>query len=117
MELLSRLQKVASEYARREEQLTKELGKARHGSGQQHRRDLEQIEAEASEKEAALETFFTSEQERFQAVHERRRAWIHRAHTACIKQVLAKARQVKEREIGDLQVRHLQAQRSLPLKL
>jgi hypothetical protein len=78
---------------------------------------LEQLEARLAERQSALEAFFVSEEERFRAVHEDRRARIHRAHTSCIKQVLAKARQAKEREIGDLQVRHLQAQRSLPVKL
>ena len=117
MELLSRLQRAIADYSKREEQLIKEFGKARHGTSRQHRQALEDLETLAEERLKEAEAFFSSEEERFRATYEGRRAWIHRAHTACIKKVLTRARQVKEREIGDLQFRHLQAQRNLPLKL
>jgi hypothetical protein len=117
MELLSRLQKVIADYSKREEQLTKDLGKTRHVTGRQHRETLQQFEARVAERIQETEAFLDAEEERFRTVHDGRRAWIHRAHTSCIKNVLAKARHAKEREIGDLQFRHLQAQRSLPQKL
>jgi hypothetical protein len=40
MQLLSELQKTLANYTRRTEQLTKELGKARHFTGRQHRQGL-----------------------------------------------------------------------------
>src|SRR3954471_15731697 len=113
LELLARLQQTASAFAQREEQLTRDLGARRHSTNRKFREGTEHAETRLAARSAEAEATRQSAQDRLTARYEGRRTRVQRASAAGLRKVPLRAKQRKERWLGDLQLQHFQTERKL----
>jgi S-DNA-T family DNA segregation ATPase FtsK/SpoIIIE len=113
LELLASLQQTAAAFAQREEQLTRDLATRRHTANRKFRIGIESAEAKLAALRAESDAALHSAQERLTALYEGRRSRVQRTSAAGLRKLPLRARQTKERWLGDLQMRHFQAERKL----
>ncbi len=113
VELLARLTRMVSEFARLEEELRRDLATLRNAIERKHRDSASRIDSWSESQTAEAEQTFAAEQETISAFHERRRARIQRLYSACIRQLPRLANRAKERWLGDLQMRQFRSERTL----
>jgi len=117
LQLLSGLLRATSDFARREEQLTRDFRTRRTAHVRQHsENNARQSETAASQLDEAT-ALFLAEEDALRARHRQRGARIHQLQSSSLRQALEKARRAKEKWLNDLQLRHYQAKRALPVNL
>lgn len=113
LELLAHLQQTAAAFARREEQLNRDISTRRHTANRKFRDATEQADNRLAARGEDSEARRQSEHERITALYEGRRSHVLRASAAGLRKLPLRARQRKERWLGDLQLQHFQAERKL----
>ncbi len=113
LELLARLQQTSAAFARREEQLSRDLAARRHTTNRKFREATDHAETRLTTRSTDSDATRQSEAERLTALYEGRRTRIMRASAAGLRKIPVRARQRKERWLGDLQLKHFQTERKL----
>lgn len=115
--LLGEMQAAIASFAKREEALVRDIAARRTAVNRKQREGLERVESARERDLAAIEAAYQGEEERIRALYAGRRARIDRGYASSIKAVAKRARGEKEKFIGELQMRHLKAERNLPRDL
>jgi len=111
--LLARLQQTTTAFAQREEQLTRDLAARRHTINRKFRTAIDQADTHLAALGADSEAILQSGDEHLTALYEGRRSRVQRASAAALRKLPLRAKQTKERWLGNLQMRHFQAERKL----
>lgn len=111
LELLARLKQTVAEFAKKEDQLARDLSGRRVAAARKNRDAMDKVEARLATLTADAEARFSGQEERIQAVYEAHRDRIQRVSSVGLRNVPRLARQAKERWQGDLQMRHFRAER------
>jgi S-DNA-T family DNA segregation ATPase FtsK/SpoIIIE len=117
LELLGNLKQTAEKFARREEQLTRELNSRRYSANRTSLETLEQTAAGFETQLAQTEAYFHAEHERIGGIYKGRRARVERVRTTTLRNLPTRAQDVKGRWLGNLQMKNYDAQKRLPLDL
>jgi len=113
LELLAALQNTAATFAQREEQLTKELSSRRSTLTRRNREAMEQTEARLQALLDQNEAARQASHDHLASLYEGRRQRVNRAGAAALRKLPLRARQTKERWLGDLQLRQFQSEKKL----
>ena len=113
LELLASLQKTAGAFAQREADLNRELSGRRHNLNRQHREAVDKAEARLSSQVEEADATCQTARERLTARYEGRRMRSNRSGTAALRKLPLRARQHKERWMGDLQLKQFQTEKKL----
>ena len=111
LEVLATLRRTAVEFAKREEQLTREMSTRRNAANRKHREAMAKTEARLAAQLEDATAAFASEEEHTRALHEARRVRIQRYQTAGMRNLPKRAQEEKGRWLGRLQLRQLKAER------
>ena len=117
LELLGSLKQTAAKFAKREEQLSRDLTSRRYTANRTSQNAIEKTESGYSAKIAQTEEYFRVEAQRITSIYEGRRARVQRVRATSLRNLPARAQEVKGRWLGDLQMKNYNAQRKLPLDL
>ena len=117
LELLGSLKQTVSKFAKREEQISRDLTSRRYTANRTSQEAIEKTESSYSAKIAQTEEYFRAEAHRIQSIYEVRRARVQRVRATSLRNLPARAQDVKGRWLGDLQMKNYNAQRRLPLDL
>ncbi len=113
LELLAALQKTAGAFAQQEDTLSRELSARRHTLNRQHREALDKMEARLAKLVEDSNASSEAGRERLTTRYEGRRQRVTRAGTALLRKLPLRARQTKERWMGDLQLKQFQAEKKM----
>ncbi len=111
--LLARLQQTTAAFAEREEQLTRDIAARRHTINRRFRDAHDQAENRLATSGAESDAALQGEQDRLTRRYESRRTRVQRASAAGLRKLPLRAKQTKERWLGELQMRHFQTERKL----
>lgn len=117
LELVNRLKTTGQAFAKREEQLQREYRQRRVATDRKQGEEATAAEERSAAELAEAESSLATEESRIKSIHSRRASRIQRIHTNSVRDVLAGAQRAKEKVRGELQMKHLETERSLPLKL
>ncbi len=117
LELLGSLKQTASKFAKREEQISRELTSRRYAANRTSQDAIEKTESTYSAKIAQTEEYFRAQAQRIRSIYEGRRARVQRVRALMLRNLPARAQEVKGKWLGDLQMRNYHAQRKLSLDL
>lgn len=117
LELLTSLKQTAAKFAKREEQLSRELSSRRYAATRSGQEAIEKTESTYAAKIAQTEEAFRAEAQRVNSIYEARRARVQRVSATSLRNLPARGQDVKGKWLGDLQMRNYNAQRRLPLDL
>lgn len=117
LELLKQLKQTVAEFAKAAEQLSRDVTSRRNAIDRKYRTAIDQTEASLTAEIAATDTRYQAELERLKVFHQTRRERIQRIHTKGLRDLAVKAQRAKEKFLGELQYRHLNAERKLPVDL
>jgi hypothetical protein len=117
LQLLTRLRQTAADYVKREEQLARELRDRGFALKRQQEHAREASEALLAKQRSAVEHRLLEEEQRIRGIHQARGSRIHRVYTSGLRDSLQESQRKRERWLADLQMRHLQTERELPVKL
>ena len=110
LELLENLKKTGAAFARREEQLSRDLGARRFAINRAHHEAITAHEGHFSTQAATVTSHFKAAEEKASAVYENRKERIERFYNENIRDLPQRARQAKESWMGNLQMHDFQAQ-------
>ncbi|HSJ01590.1 MAG TPA: FtsK/SpoIIIE domain-containing protein, partial [Verrucomicrobium sp.] len=113
VELVGALENKAADFAKREEQLLKELRSQRGAVTQKHQVNIDQAEQRLSQEVGQASSFLETETERLKTVFKRRRARVERSHLVLVRHLPRKVREVRESWLGELQMRRFRLERNL----
>ena len=113
LDLLRALKQTGAEFAKREDQLVRAISARRYGINSKHRQALQEAGSEGTAKIEQAEEQFQKETERVRGVFDVRQERIERAWAVGVRSLPKRAREAKERWIGDLQMKRFQADRKL----
>jgi len=113
LELLATLQKTTAAFAQQEADLTRDFSSRRHSLNRQHREALDKTEARLAAQIEESNATCQSGRERLTTRYEGRRMRANRAGAAALRKLPLRARQHKERWMGDLQLKQFQAEKKL----
>ena len=111
LELLTALRKTGGEFARREEELSRDLTARGSAMRRKFRDALARIEATLEAQTAEVQTNFAGVEERIKAAYNARGARIERVRNAARRNLPKQAEAVRGKWIGDLQLRQVHAER------
>src|ERR1043165_9135306 len=111
--LLASLQKAAAAFAGREEALNRDFAGRRHQVNRQYREGVDKAETRLASLVEDSNAFCQNGQQRLTALCEGRRMRVNRAGTAGLRKLPLRARQAKERWMGDLQLKQFQSEKKL----
>ena len=117
LELLKQLKQAVAEFAKAEDQLSRDLTSRRNAINRKYRTAIDQTESSLTAEIAGTETYYQSEAERLKTFHQSRRSRIQQVHTKGLRNLALKAQRAKEKYLGELQYRHLNAERKLPVDM
>jgi len=115
--LLSRLREAAADFAQKETRLTRDFAMRRTTGTRRHRAETEGMETWLTTEIARAESLFAEEKLSGETRCETRRQRIEQARQRGLDDLMEQARKARERHQGQLQMRHFNATRSLPLQL
>jgi len=113
---MARLKDTAAEFAQKESQLSRDLKLRRLAESRKHREETEGVENWLAEETAKVEARFAENQARVRAVYSGRQSRIEKARRRSVEDLQNQAKRAKDRCLMDLQMRHLNATRNLPLQ-
>jgi len=116
-ELLGNLKQTASKFAKREEQLSRELTSRRYAVNRTSQDAMENTESSYAAEIARTEEHFRTKAQRIKSIYEGRRARVQRVCSTSLRNLPARAQEVKGKWLGDLQMKNYHAQRKLPMDL
>ena len=109
--LLGALQRTTADFAKHEEALLRDT-RSRRGTALRKQRDAtEKIENWRATQTAETTEYFAATETRIGALYEGRRERVQRLKTAGLRNLPKRAREAKERWMGDLQMRQFRAER------
>jgi hypothetical protein len=115
--LLANLKRVVADFAQREAVLTKEIGTKRRAIERKYREDMAHAEESLATQLTSADEFFTAEEERVRESYSNRRGRIEKGQKNTMRTLQARARAAKDKRLSQLQLQHLQAERSLPVNI
>ena len=113
LELMTELRLVSAEFAKREEQLMRDV---RHGSmaaNRKQREAVQKIEARVAAQTEEAEAHFKDEDERVRVRYEARAARVQKARAAGLRNLPRRAQEAKAKWKGDLQLKRFRAERKV----
>ncbi len=113
---MARLKDTAAEFAQKDSQLSRDLKLRRLAESRKHREETEGLENWVAEETAKVEARFADNQARVRAVYSGRQIRIEKARRRSVEDLQNQAKRAKDRCLMDLQMRHLNATRNLPLQ-
>jgi hypothetical protein len=113
LQLLATLQKTAASFAQREADLTREMAARRHTINRQQRDAIDKTEARLNSQVEDANAACQTGREGITARYEGRRMRANRAGAAALRKLPMRARQHKERWMGDLQLKQFQTEKKL----
>ncbi len=117
LELVAAIKKVIAEFAELEEALTRDLRNRRYAISRRLRDGVDRTTTRLAERTTALENELRDREAAIQRHYDARVARIQSAHHGILRTVRAKAKQEAEKRRAELQMRHFNAERSLPKDL
>ena len=117
LELLTAAQHTASDFARREEQLTRDIRARRYSTNRKREDAMEFAEATFSAQIAEIDAALATGTERVRAICDGRRTRIERANARALRDIPRQARHARDKWLGDLQLHRFRADRALPVNL
>jgi DNA segregation ATPase FtsK/SpoIIIE, S-DNA-T family len=111
LEVLRRLQDTAAHYAAQEEGVIKDLRTRRFHTERGVRQSAEQIGERLAEQIADIEAGAKEAEEKVRAIHEGRVKWLQRAGITSVNTLPKRVEFLRERWLGQLQMRKLRAER------
>ncbi|HYR57786.1 MAG TPA: ATP-binding protein, partial [Chthoniobacteraceae bacterium] len=111
LELLAALKRTCAEFAKREEELARDLGGRRSASRRKYRDAIARVEAAAESQTAEVQAHFASAEERIKTTYNARNARIERLRYLALRNLPKQAKEVRGKWIGDLQLKQVQAER------
>jgi len=115
--IMARLKEAAVEFAEKESRLARDCSRLRVEESRRHRGTMAGLERRLAEETARVEKEFAEGEARARSVYESRRNRIGEIRRKGVDDLHAQARITKERWIGQLQMRHFNATKNLPLEL
>ncbi|WP_038167836.1 FtsK/SpoIIIE domain-containing protein [Verrucomicrobium sp. BvORR106] len=113
VELLDALESKVADFAKREEQLQKELRTQRNTVTQKHQVTIDQAQSRLDQEVAEAQAHLEAESSRLKRVYERRRARVERSHLVLTRHLPRRVREVRESWLGELQMRRFRLERQL----
>ncbi len=117
LRLAHSLKTVAEDFAQRESALSREIGARRLAETRKFREEQSRLETWLATESARADTLFEERKAQVEQRAASRKARIERAHRSGLENLQEQARAAKDRWLGNLQMRHFRATRSLPLDL
>lgn len=117
LQLVTRLKQTAADFLKREEQLAREFRERGFAIKRQQEKSKETAEAQSVSQMSKAEARLEEEQQKIRSIHQARGSRIHRMYTSGVRDSLHESQRKRERWLADLQMRHLQTERALPLNL
>ncbi len=117
LDLMARLKDTAAEFTQKESLLARDLKLRRLAENRKQREETEGVESWLAGETAKVEALFAENEARVRAVHSRRQSHIEQARRRSVEGLQNQAKRAKDRYLMELQMRHLNATRSLPLQL
>lgn len=117
LELLGGLQETAHDYARQEDSVIKDLRTRRFHAERGVRVSAEQIETRLAEKIADITEGADSALAKLKTVHDGREKWIQRANITAARTLPKRVEQLRERWLGQLQMRRIKVEKRLQTEL
>jgi hypothetical protein len=111
--LVATLQKVTGAFARQEESLSREIAARRIAIQRQHRDAISKTEERLAELIETSNAQSQTSRQHIAALYSDRRTRVNRAAATALRKLPLRARQHKERWMGDLQLRQFQSERKL----
>jgi len=115
--IMARLKEAAVEFAEKESRLARDSARLRMDEVRRHRETMAGLDRRLAEETAGVEKEFIGSESRARALYDGRRRRIEEIRRKGVDDLLAQARIAKERWLGQLQMRHFNATRNLPLEL
>ncbi|MEZ0275031.1 MAG: hypothetical protein ACAH88_09010, partial [Roseimicrobium sp.] len=113
MQLLETLERTVADFAKREEELTRDL-RARHQAVERRLNEASsQADAQLATQVAQTEETLKAEEERLHAKYAARRARVERTHKTRVRNLPRRARQTRERWMSDLQMHRFRLERQV----
>ncbi|MEI8312781.1 MAG: hypothetical protein WCH98_18685, partial [Verrucomicrobiota bacterium] len=116
LDLMAGLKDTAAGFALKEAQLTRDLRLRRLAETRKHREELEALESWHAAGTAKVEARFAESEARIRAAYNGRRSRIEKARKQSVEDLQNQAKRAKDRCLMELQMRHLNATRTLPLQ-
>ncbi len=113
LELATKLQQTVTTFAKKEEQLARDLRTQRSVIDRRYREGMTAVESKRTTQTAAIEESAKLADERARATYESRRNRIQQAKARALKNLPRRAAEAKKRWQGDLQMKHFRAERAL----
>ena len=114
---MARLKETAADFAQRESRLTRDHRLRRAEENRKFREETEGLENRAAAETADVEARFAESEARARAIHNSRHDRIARARKRGAEDLLEQAKRARARTLMQLQMRHLNATRNLPVQL
>lgn len=115
LELMRQLKETASDFALKESQLSRELSLKRSAETRKYRSETERMENWLATETTTIRTRFAEREARSKSLYENRRQRIEQARRKGVHELSEQAGKARERYLGQLQMRHFNATRNLPL--
>ncbi|MFA7233956.1 MAG: FtsK/SpoIIIE domain-containing protein [Terrimicrobiaceae bacterium] len=116
-DLLTGLKDAASEFARKESQLSRNFTLRRMAESRKHREETGDMENWLAAETAKVESRYAEKETRIRKVYNQRRSRIETVRRRCVEDLQKQAQRAKDRCLMEIQMRHLNATRNLPLQL
>lgn len=117
IELLKNLKKTGVECAKQEKQLTRDIDSRLYAANRKYREALDGNQAEFVIKTEETAALFKNQEEQIKGIYETRRIRVQRAYGVIWRSLPKRARDEKQRWMGDLQLRHFHEDRRLAADL
>ena len=111
LDLLNRLERTASEFATREEQLTQELRTSRYKANRKHSVAMQEVESRLDAIVNKLDERYGAEAQRIQALYQKRKDSVLKGQTLGIRNLPRKVENARGRWLGTLQMKRLRLEK------
>ncbi|MEI6279438.1 MAG: ATP-binding protein, partial [Verrucomicrobiae bacterium] len=117
LELMTRLKEAAAEFAQKESQLTRDHKLRRAAETRKRREEADAVGNSVASETEKVETQFADRQARARAIYNLRHARIEDVRRRGVENLQEHAKREKGRRLTQVQMRHFNATRTLPLEL
>ena len=117
LDLLCRLQKTTSEFAKREDHLTRDMLARRYALNRKHQEIIGQIDAALIAQTDEMNANFHAENERFLAIVEARRTKAQRAQTVGLGNLTKRTNEERAKWLGGLQMKRFRLEKKQAAEL
>jgi len=114
---MARFQETAAEFAQRESRFARDSRQRRAAEIRKHREETDALENSLAAETTKVEAQFAEHEARARAVRTLRRTRIEQARLRGVEDFQEQSKRAKDRRLTQLQMRHFNATRNLPLQL